>query len=47
MGIARYVIEKKSMTVSDNTTVAEGLGDFFENLGKKRLNVPKRWQKVF
>ena len=25
---------KKSMTVSDNTVQAEGLGDFFKNLGK-------------
>ena len=30
---------KKSMTVSDNTIQAEGLGDFFQNLGKKGLNV--------
>ena len=27
---------KKSMIVSDNTIQAEGLGDFFKNLGKKR-----------
>ena len=27
---------KKSMTVSHNTIKAEGLGDFFWNLGKKR-----------
>ena len=26
---------KKSMTVSDNTIQVQGLGDFFENLGKK------------
>ena len=32
----------KSMTVSDNTTQAEGLGDFFKNLSKKQLNVSKK-----
>ena len=30
---------KKSMTVSDNTIKAEGLRDFFKNLGKKGLKV--------
>ena len=35
------------MTVSDNTIKAEGLGDFFKNLGKERLNVSKNWQKTF
>ena len=30
------------MTVSDNTMKAEGLGDFFRNLGKKGLNVSKK-----
>ena len=38
---------KKSMVVSDNVIQAEGLGDFFKNLGKKGLNVSKRWQKTF
>ena len=33
---------KKSMTVSDDTIKAEGLGDFFKNLGKKGLNVSKK-----
>ena len=28
--------ERKSMIVSDNVIQAEDLGDFFENLGKKR-----------
>ena len=28
---------KKPMTVSDNTTKAEGLGDFFRNLGLKKF----------
>ena len=33
------------MTVSDNTIAAEGLDDFFENLGENKLQ--KRWQKSF
>ena len=33
------------MTVSDNTIKAEGLGDFFKNLGKKALNVSKKVDK--
>ena len=37
---------KKSMIVSDNTIKAEGLADFFKNLGKKGLSVSKRWQKT-
>ena len=35
------------MTVSYNTKKAEGLGDFFKNLGKKGLNVSKKWQKTY
>ena len=38
---------KKSMTVSDNTIKAEGLGDFFKNLGKKELKVSKKMAKMF
>ena len=38
---------RKSMTVSDNTINTEGLGDFCKNLGKKGLNVSKKWQKTF
>ena len=34
-GYCSKCIRKKSMTVSDNTKKAEGLGDFFKNLGKK------------
>ena len=30
------------MIVSDNMIQAEGLGDFFRNLGKKGLNVSKK-----
>ena len=33
------------MIVSDNTIKAEGLGDFFKNLGKKGLNVSKKMAK--
>ena len=36
---------KKSMTVSDDTKKAEGLGDFSKNLGKKGLNVSKKMAK--
>ena len=36
---------KKSMIVSDNTIKAEGLGDFFKNLGKKGLNASKKMAK--
>ena len=37
---------KNSMVVSDNVIRAEGIGDFFKNLGKKGLNVSKKWQKL-
>ena len=36
---------KKSMIVSDNVIQAEGLDDFFKNLGKKVLNVSKKMAK--
>ena len=36
---------KKSMIVSDNVKQAEGLGDFFKNLGKKGLNLSKKMAK--
>ena len=32
---------KKSMIISDSTIKIEGLGDFFENLGKKGIYVSK------
>ena len=35
------------MIVSDNTIQAEGLGDFFKNLGKKGLNVSKKLVKMY
>ena len=34
------------MTVSDDTIEAEGLGNFFKNLGKKDSMYRKRWQKT-
>ena len=34
LGYCSICNRKKSMTVSDNTKQAEGLGDFFKNLGK-------------
>ena len=33
------------MTVSDNTIKAEGLGDFFKDLGNKGLNASKKMAK--
>ena len=36
---------RKTMIVSDNVIQAEGLGDFFKNLGKKGLNVSKKMAK--
>ena len=38
---------KKSIIVSDNVVQAEGLGDFFKNLGEKGLNVSKKMAKTF
>ena len=38
---------KKSMTVSDNTIKAEGLGDFVKHLGKRRPNVSKKMAKKY
>ena len=45
IGYCSVCNRKKSMTVSDNTIKAEGLGDFFKNLGKKGLNVSKKMAK--
>ena len=36
---------KKTRIVSDNVIQAEGLGDFFKNLGKEGLNVSKKMAK--
>ena len=45
IGYCSICNRNKSMTVSDNTIKAEGLGDFFKNLGKKGLNVSKKMAK--
>ena len=45
IGYCSICNRKKSMTVSDNTIKAEGLGDFFKNLGEKGLNVSKKMAK--
>ena len=45
IGYCSICNRKKSMTVSDNTIKAEGLGDFFKNIGKKGLNVSKKMAK--
>ena len=47
IGYCSVCNRKKSMTVSDDTIKAEGLGDFFKNLGKKGLNVSKKMAKTF
>ena len=39
---AWFVIEKKTMIVSDNTIKAESLGSFFINLGKISSKVGKK-----
>ena len=44
MVIVRFLI-KESVTVSDITIQAEGLGDFFKTIGKKGLNVSKKMAK--
>ena len=36
---------KKTMIVSDNVIHAEGLGDFFKNLGKKTQHIKKDGKK--
>ena len=45
IGFCSICNRKKSMTVSDDTIKAEGLGDFFKNLGKKALNTSKKMAK--
>ena len=47
IGYCSVCNRKKSVTVSDDTIKAEGLGDFFKNLGKKGLNVSKKMAKTF
>ena len=41
MAFGRYVM-KKSMTVSDNTIVAEALREFFKNVGQKGRSASKK-----
>ena len=45
MVIVQFVIDKKSMTVSNNFIAAEGLLEFFKKLGKIGLNVSKKMTK--
>ena len=45
IGYCSICNRKKSQTVSDDTIKAEGLSDFFKNLGKKGLNVSKKMAK--
>ena len=45
IGYSSVCNRKKSMTVSDDTIKAEGLSDFFKNLGKKGLHVSKKMPK--
>ena len=45
IGYCSVCNRKKSMTVSDDTIKAGGLGNFFKNLGKKGLNVTKKMAK--
>ena len=45
IGYCSICNRKKSMIVTDNTIQAEGLGDFFKNLGKKGFNVSKKMAK--
>ena len=47
IGYCSICNKKIYMTVSDDTIKAEGLGDFFKNLGIKELIVSKGWQKTF
>ena len=42
IGYCSICNRKKSMTVSDKTTKAEGLGSFFKNLGKTSAKAGKK-----
>ena len=42
MVFVQFVIEKKSVTVSDNTIQAEGLSCFFKNLGRISAKAGKK-----
>ena len=45
IGYCSICNRKKSMTVSDNTVKAEGLGSFFKNLGKISAKAGKKLAK--
>ena len=45
VGKCKVCDKKKSMIVSDNTIQAEGLGDFFKNLGKISSKAGKKLAK--
>ena len=45
IGFCSICNRKKSMTVSDNTIKAEGLGSFFKNLGKISTKAGKKLAK--
>ena len=45
IGFCSKCQRKKSMTVSDNTIEAEGLSDFFNNLGKSSVKIGKKLTK--
>ena len=45
IGYCSICNRKKSMTVSDNTVKAEGLGSFFKNLGKISTKAGKKLPK--
>ena len=47
IGYCSICKRKKSMTVCENTIQVEGLGDFFEKVGEKRLNVTIKMAKNF
>ena len=46
IGYCSICNRQKSMTVSDDTIKAEGLGDFFKSFGKKGLNVSRKMAKI-
>ena len=46
IGYCSICNSQKSMTVTDNNIVAEGLGDLFTGRGKKGLNAPKMIAQV-
>ena len=46
MDNVHYVIEKKSVSVSDNTKQVEGLSDLFNNLAKRGLDISKKMAKI-